>query len=736
MTIFRDLIIKGRSCLLFLFFVFILRITAYSQEPLQPYKTDTPPVIDAVLDDAVWENAPMVTGFKSFVPDYGKDMGFKTEVFLAYDMDNMYFAFIAYDEPGMIKTSVAARDRIRDNDWVAINLDPFGDHQTISAFYVNPSGIQMDTRLTGGGFGGGGADLGIDMVWYSAGRITEYGYIVEVRIPYKSIRYRNGDIVHMGVVFERKISRLSMQGSFPALDPQMGRNFLLQTHPLDYREIRKLTLLEVLPSVTYENGASHEEGELRTVINRAEVGLSAKYGITSDLILDATINPDFSQVESDVGRIDFNQRFPVFYPERRPFFLEGNEYYNFAETGGRDAIRSVINTRTIVNPIVAGKLTGRIGTRNTIASIFALDELRSEDVNGGDRMAQVGVFRYKRAFTGDSYLGAVYTSRELNGYFNRVVGTDGRIRLTKSSTIQAHYLYSFDMDTVGSPVNNGHSLKVGYNRNTRNIFIGVNIHDITDFKSKVGFVTRTENTRFNTFVSPRIFFDTKVLQRIDPAVSITYLYDKPSGLFEYSYWVNVRFRLIRNSQITFNYNLKNEIFLEQDFNRSNFRASVESQITKRVFFDVSYRLGNKILYDDIAPYQGYGRDISGKLNLQVTDNFNSEWRYSYSDFYETSTEQKDYDVSIIRSKNTYQVNKYLFFRLIIEYKSLHEQLITNNINTNFLISFTYIPGTVVHLGYGNVYDNTHWNSVEYVYDKGLLQTQRGLFFKASYLFRK
>jgi len=699
--------------------------TLSAQESLRPLKIETPPVIDGVLDEDFWMNAPMVSGFKTFTPDFGKEMGHGTEVRMAYDIDNIYFGIKAFDDPDKIKTSIAARDRIRDDDWICINLDSFDDQQSLYGFYVNPNGIQMDSK-----FAAGRDDYGIDMVWYSAGEINDEGYFIEIKIPFKSIRYQNGDVVNMGVVFERKISRLSIQGTYPALDPDMGFNFMMQTKQIQYAGIRKFKLLEILPAVTYANRSTHQEGELKNDINRADVGLTAKYGITSDLILDATINPDFSQVESDVGQVDINQRFAIFYPERRPFFLEGNEYFNFAETGGRDAIRSVVNTRTIVNPLLAGKLTGKLGPKNTIATIFALDEIPGEDINNGEKHAKVGVLRYKRTLTNDSYIGGVYTSRELNSYFNRVVGADAQIRLTKSSTIEAHYLHSWTKDSSSAPVLDDHSVKIGYMRRTRNNTIGISIADVDDFRSDVGFVTRTQTTRYNTFVSPKFYFEHNVFTRFEPAVSVTYLLDKPSSLYENSYWFNMRLYMIRNSNLSFNYNNKNEIYLAQKFDRDNIRVSMQSQITKRIQFELSYRYGGKVFYSD-TPFQGDGEDVSVKLILQVNDNFNSEWRYTYSNFKDRETKVKEYDYSIIRSKNTYQVNKYLFFRLIVQYNAFKEEL-----NTDALASFTYIPGTVVHIGYGSVYNNTKWESNQYIQGDHLIETVRGFFFKASYLFRK
>ncbi|MEX1139819.1 MAG: DUF5916 domain-containing protein, partial [Bacteroidota bacterium] len=293
---------------------------ANDNDPLRPVKTDSPPVIDGILNDSVWQSAPRVSGFKTFIPDFGKIMPESTQVYMAYDRENLYFAYYCYDsDPSSIKAEVTNRDNIRRHDWICINLDSFNDQQALYGFYVNPLGIQEDSR-----FAAGGEDMGIDFVWYSAGKIVEDGYIVEVQIPLKSIRYASTNPVEMSVVFERRVSRRSEQATFPPLDPKAGYAFLTQMKPILYDDIEHYTLFEALPAVTYRQDFQDEQGTLRRYVNKGEGSLTMKYGLTSDLILDAAYNPDFSQVESDAGQVDVNLRSGIFFAEKRPFFLEGN----------------------------------------------------------------------------------------------------------------------------------------------------------------------------------------------------------------------------------------------------------------------------------------------------------------------------------------------------------------------------------------------------------------------------
>ena len=298
---------------------------AGAADPLKPLRATTPPVIDGDLGDAVWQSAPTVTGFKTWMPDYGKDMPDQTVVYYAYDAENLYFAFRAFDsEPGRIKASIAARDGITADDWICINLDSFSDQQSLYGLYVNPLGIQGDSR-----FAAGREDFGFDAVWYSAGRIDDQGYTVEVRIPFKSLRYGDANPVRMALIFERRITRRSEQGTYPPLDPKVGPNFLTQNIPIEFADIRHYKLVEILPDAIYDYQMQRVGESLERTSSGPEFGLTAKYGVTAQLVFDGAVNPDFSQVEADAGQIDINRRYALFFPEKRPFFLEGRDSFNY-----------------------------------------------------------------------------------------------------------------------------------------------------------------------------------------------------------------------------------------------------------------------------------------------------------------------------------------------------------------------------------------------------------------------
>lgn len=646
-----------------------------------------------------------------------------TIVYYAYDRENLYFAFRCLDsEPDKIKSSVTSRDNIYDDDWVCINLDSFSDQQSLYAFYCNPKGIQGDSR-----YEGGNEDHTIDVVWYSAGRIDDEGYTIELKIPFKSIRFSHKEHIEMGVIFERHISRHAEAGTYPPLDPVQGPNFLTQMRPVVLHDIKQYTLFEVLPAVTYSSNSEIEEEKLDSLGGVGDISLTAKYGITSHLIIDGTYNPDFSQVEADAGQVDFNLRYSLFFPETRPFFLEGLEKFNFGGYNSGDPLGEIVHTRTIVDPLTGVKLNGKIGDKNTIALLYALDELPE---TASYDYAHFGIFRYKRSLAKDGFIGGFYTGRERKSGFNRVLGLDGQLRLTSSSLFGYHFFRSQGKTDNGVSKDSGHALGLHYFYNTRDWVLMLGLQDIApDFRTETGYITRTGITRFRSGLLRMLYPKSKIIRRIDPMIHSFHIRDKFSDLYETQTSFDLRLLMSKSSYFMVGYRYSNEIFIEDRFNICRVRCIAASQLTKKFFLSLSYNYGKKIRYV-AAPYQGRGNDASAIINYLPSEKLHLDLSLIYSDFTRDSDSVKEYDYAILRSRNTFQFNKYLFFRGIIEYNSFRKRLLTD-----LLASFTYIPGTVIHVGYGSLYERIKWEEGEYRNADSFLETKRGFFFKASFLWR-
>ena len=716
---------KSRMCL-FLVTLFLINVVVNANEPLKPLLTNKPPAIDGVLDDEIWITAPSVTGFKTFIPDFSKDMKEKTVVYMAYDRENLYFAYKCYDsEPDKIKASITNRDNIRSEDWICINLDSFNDQQSLYAFYVNPFGIQADSR-----FAGGTEDAGIDFVWYSAGKIDDDGYTIEVQIPLKSIRYSDSNPVEMAVFFERKISRYSEQGSYPALDPAMGYAFLTQLKPMFYYDVEHYTLLEVLPAVTYGERHVHQNGEMTTDNVTRDFSLTMKYGLTSDLIFDGTYNPDFSQVEADAGQVDVNLRSSLFYAEKRPFFLEGRENFWIAATQSSelDPVGYILHTRTIANPLVGAKLSGKIGDDNTLSVIYALDELQNNPF--GEDYVHVPFIRYKRAIGGDGFIGGVAASRELKNSANRVGGADALVRITDASALEAHALLTQTKIDSLNIDNSGYSFGLKYGGGTRDIDYEFTLRDIAeDFQVDMGYVTRTGISMGTALLRPKLYPSWNFIQRIDLEGFSAQTRDKYFDMWETFNHVSANFIFGGRYQFKVKYSYSTEVFQGERFTTGGFHVFAAGQFTNNFYAGILWRNIDAIYYD-VNPFQGRGNKLTANLIYEPSEQFHAEADFIFNDFYRKSDDVKIYDYPLARLKLTYQVNKFLFFRGIVEYNEFRKQLMTD-----LLASFTYIPGTVIFVGYGSMFDKVDWREDKYVASNNFLETRRGFFFKASYLYR-
>ncbi len=717
-----------RKTILLIIDILVCVVALFPNTPLQPLRTDSPPVIDGTLDDPVWETAPSVTGFKTFHPDYGIDMPEKTIVYMAYDKENLYFGFKCFDrQPQKIKASIARRDTIRPDDWVCINLDSFNDQQSLYAFYINPLGIQTDSR-----YSGGQEDFSQDFVFTSAGRIDEEGYVVEVQLPFKSLRFSNKKTVEMGVIFERMINRQSTHGTYPALSPEKGMFFLTQMQPLVLEDIQHYTLFELLPAITLNQRQYAEEGGLNVTDRFSDLSLTTKYGITSKLILDATYNPDFSQVESDAGQVDVNLRYDLYFPEKRPFFLEGMENFNIGGSSSFDTLRAMVYTRKIVDPLAGTKLTGKIASNNTIAALISLDEsLRySGDVDTTGNYALFSILRYKRALSEDSYVGAFFTSRDLKNHFNRVIGPDGQIRITPSSILGFHLFYSQTQITGESEKFDGHALGIDYLYLTRNLDINLGIQDISrDFDTETGYITRTGLTRIGGSITPKLYPNSKAIQRIDPIIFSAQTKDRFSNIWETQNTFMLNFFLPRSTKLALSADYSTEVYQDEKFNTSGWSVAGTSQLIKQFYLKLTYRNGNAIYYSE-DPFQGRGTQAGGEIIFQPSEKISLSLNLAYADFFRDADSVKVYDYTILRTRLTYQMNKYLTFRGVVEYNDYNKTLLTD-----FLVSFLYIPGTVIHLGYGSLYEKTQWVEGEYRASDRFMQMERGLFFKVSYLWR-
>ena len=708
------------------------RLSAYAGlDTVTLTKADVPPVIDGKLDDPAWATAIRFEDWKTFKPDVDKDPSQKTVAYLTYDADNFYFAVRAFDtEPGKIKAAVSKRDGIDADDIVGFILDTFDDQQSGFTFMLNAQGIQEDGMMNVQG----NVDTGFDMVWYSKGRIDDNGWTVEARVPLGSLRFPARKVLTMRALFFRFFIRTSEQATSPPINPNSG-SILGQSRPVEVSGLHYKRVIELLPAATYRHVQDALDGRMVTTdkTKLTDVpSLTAKIGVTSDLVFDGAWNPDFSQVEADAGQVDINLRYANYYQEKRPFFLEGQDLWQFAAMMEDSPLQALVYTRTIISPDYGFRLTGKIGRKDTLAAIYAKDNLPGDTL---DVHPDFTVARYKHSLNQDSYIGAFYTGREAGHWFNRVGGFDGRFRLSDVSVLSFHAFGSMTRKPDAAGLDQGtkkdYDAAALYEYSTRKWLVNLGYQEVSkDFQVDTGFLTRTGVRRIGAFAMYQIYPKSHFIQKIEPFYWSYHIYDMFYHTWETMNFFVARFYLPRSTQIRFEGIVANEVFAGQRFDESGLGFRVQSQLTKQVNIFGNIRRWGKAYYDPAAPYQGYGLSSGAEVLYQPADKLSFLLDLTYSDFYRRADRTKIYSYTILRDRNTFQLNKYLFLRGIVEYNLYYKRLTLDG-----LVSFTYIPGTVFYVGYGSALERTEWDGSAYVPSDRFHEMRRGFFFKISYFWR-
>ena len=448
-------------------------------EVLAPRARDLDIRIDGVLDEAAWADAPLLTGFTQYEPVEGIAATQETEVRVLLTDKAILFGIRAHDDrAGGVRSTLARRDGFGgSDDWVRVILDTYNDQRRAFVFQVNPRGIQADGLwIEGRGGRGEPVDWSPDFLWGSAGRADDNGYTVEFEVPFKSLRFPGADTQDWGLQVTRRIQRSGYSQAWAPMTTNEANRLAQSGSLLGLKGLDPGMFMEINPVLTASRQGVYDEDKQGLVHDPAagEFGLNVTYGLTSNLTLDGTYNPDFSQVEADAGQITVNERFALFLPEKRPFFLEGTDVFNMPER--------LVYTRSITNPVGAAKVSGKVGG-TTVAYIGAVDE-----VNAADN-PMVNLVRLRRDVGASSTVGAVFTDRTTPGQaFNRVAGADGRFVIAQRYTVNVMAAASADGVQDGA-TRWGSIFSADFRRSSRKLTMSASFLDITpDFLARSGFI--------------------------------------------------------------------------------------------------------------------------------------------------------------------------------------------------------------------------------------------------------
>ncbi len=758
--------------------------------------------IDGRLDDAAWARAALLRNFSQYDPVEGIPAVQPTEALVLVSDDAIYFGVRAYDgDPGGVRASLSERDSwARADDYIRVVLDTFNDRRRAYTFMVNAYGVQQDGIWVEGGQGGGGGgrggrgggggggrrgggfgpppvDYNPDFLWESEGRLDDQGYTVEMRIPFKSIRFQNTPMQTWGINIMRRVQRTGYQQSWAPLSRDLA-NQLEQSGTLNALEdLDPGLFLEMNPVLTGKQlGAYDSEADaFQRDDPVGDFGFYTTYGITSNLILDGTYNPDFSQVEADAGQIAVNERFALFFPEKRPFFLEGMDIFQLP--------KQLVYTRSVVDPIAGAKITGKVGSFN-VGYMGAVDQVAS---SLSERDAVVNLVRMRRDLGTSSTIGMTYTDRTRStDVFNRVVGADARLVMGGRYTLQLVGAGSVrGLGEDGSEM--GTLTSASFERTGRTFSFNGEFENIQPaFEAGSGFIRRVGLTQIQGNVSlNRIGRPGDLLERWGPSLSVRTLWDHDT------FWDGGRTEE-SEVRLTTTASFRNNITLFATGTRTDFHfpASDYGGLFTRVGPDESAPLAV-----DQAHFQGLlganlflmassWRKVRGNIRLgwsetplfyrtldvpiEAADQYSGGVSLNLYPFtalqaevgvnHETLIRKRDGDryssATIPRVRAQYQFTKALFLRSILEYAHRHQEpllhpvsglpledcssdscatlstSVGHDVHVEVLLSYEPSPGTVMYVGYSRDMEDT-----------GAFRFQRmraqadGLFAKVSYRFR-
>ena len=710
--------------------------------------------VDGILDEEAWAAAPAIPLPFEWQPGDNIPASVKTECLVTYDLHNLYIGFRCFDpEPRKVRAHLMDRDDTDTlilDDHISFMVDAFNDERRAFQFRVNPMGVQADaifSELEGY------EDFSWDAIWKAAAKITDWGYAIEVAIPFSQLRFReSAGPQTWGFSAERSWPRDARHRMTSHARSRNVNCILCQFNKLTgFEGVTPGQNIEINPTFTASRTdamdlAGYPDGSLERGKGDYQPGLTAKWGITPNLILNATANPDFSQVEADAAQLEINRRFALFYPEKRPFFLEGADFF-------LTPVQAVF-TRTVADPLWGTKLTGKSG-RTAMGFFAAQDEITNLILpsNQGSSQASLdqdafgGVFRLRQDVGRMSTLGVLYTGRAGNGYYNHLAGADGFLRLDEKNAVIFQILHSetdypeaIALDYGQSDTRfGGNAVNLQFQHFSRNWIIQTSYEDLSrGFRADYGFVPRVDTRHGTAMVFRQIWGKPKSwfnLIRLGAAGEV--VYDHDGTLTDRGLTLGAMYQG----------QLETQVNVHGIFTRTFYDGRYFDTAYGTLGFRIRPFSGSEIGLEGMA---GQGIDYAGS---RLADIFALGPNASFSLFrhlnlvvahsYERLSlgGETIYKANLSQVKLLWNFSVRAFVRAIVQYRDLLQNPAmydlsidsrTRGVFTQFLFSYKLNPRTVLFLGYsdnamGGVFDS--WLGSGRV---GVTRTDRTFFLKIGY----
>ncbi|MFH1312213.1 MAG: DUF5916 domain-containing protein [Candidatus Eisenbacteria bacterium] len=730
------------TCIAALALMAVLPCRAEPQEPHRVPKLSSDVNVDGHLDERIWEKALLLTLDYEVRPSENVPPPVKTEILLAYDETHLYCGVRAYDpDPSQICARLCDRDNLWDDDWFALNLDTFNDQRRSYLLFCNPLGVQADNIEVTGGDG-----TEWDPIWDSAGRITEEGYVLEMAVPFSSLRFQRTD--------EDQIWGIDAIRSYPrsvrhhiGLFPRDRDNncYLCQAEKLiGFAGATPGRNIELAPTFSTVHTQIREDEDVEEdflpVDSSYEPGLTARWGLTPNLTLSGTLNPDFSQVEADAAQLDINTQYAIYYSERRPFFLEYADIFH--------SELQIVHTRTLADPAWGIKLTGKERPENTIGAFMVMDKVTNLLIPGNegsettelDTKSLGSVLRSRRDVGSSSTLGMLFTDREGNDYYNRVGGFDCDMRITEQELVRFNVLGSQTRypDTVvsefGQPdgVFQDMAFDFFYMHSTRGLDYYAILRDVgSDFRADLGYRPKV-GYRFGEAGWGHTWHNDSDHWYNMLNFGMGYEYEeKESGDLLY-----------KGVASWFNFSGRSQSFVNMwgfygrqkydrvDFNRRILNLEGGFWPTCSLFLFLDATVGDGIDYDHTRE----GTEITLEPFVEYLLGCHLRFEIGHTFQRLDVDEGRLYTANISRLKAIYQINRRSFLRAILQYMGYDQNTDLfadadtkpreTYLLSQLLFSYKVNPQTVLFVGYNDGYYSDQ--------DISLTQSDRTVFVKVGY----
>ena len=742
---------------------------------IEPPKLDESIInIDGSLDEIEWSKAISRSGFTSYLPVDGRPAEDDTEIRIWYSPTALYIGIVAQEIHGEVRSTLADRDNLENDDYLILILDTYDDKRSAFAFAVNPLGQQSDGTIMDHPSVGRNSSLTFrldpnpDYIFSSKGVLTEEGFTVEIKIPFKSLRYQRADTQNWGFNVLRHVQHSNYRSTL--FNTQLGvASFLAQTGKLiNISGIKRDRVFEINPEI---RGSIARPADYKNFDSEMTdpVGFNVRYGWSSNVGINATVNPDFSQIEADVAQINYDPRRALFFPEKRPFFLDGIERF---QTPTR-----LIYTRRIVNPVAAGKIAGKFGA-NTIGFISAAD-------NSGPSLSEmdlsyVNALRLKRDLSDQNHIGLVFTNKAHDNWSNQVFAVDGRFVAKDTYTFRAQggFSQTNNKDETGSIAPMWDVAANANGRKWSGSFSFKGYH--SEFNPAVGFIERGDYVTVSTGPTRRFYGKTgAMLEQLSLSLRVT-------GNWDYSGFTNGDLaddrRIYPSFALQFRggWRLTNFTWIEAFGYPENFftnyfiktptgflpyegtpelanygvMLTLNTPQLDRISASLKYGFGRDPNYEEWAPGNIYL--VESKIKWNPTDQIRMSLRYNQQQNYRPSDGSLVSESRTPRVKIEYQITPTIFLRGVVQYTAKFRDNLrdnsrtelpiyfkdsdgqhipalsetNNNIEADFLFSYRPMPGTLVFFGYGSAL--TEPNQFRF---KSMARQSDGFFLKVSYLFQ-